>query len=335
MPTNDTMRAARLPVSYAILATLLLAAPAFAQTGTELLLQPFPKEQRLNADADVTLMDTGHSKETDQSIRLGIYETEGRLRLNPGDVASTRLGYSFKYFDIASDVPALPKHATDVSVGFATPIGKYEDWIFGVSLAVGYAGAEPFGDGNGWYGKAGLVAFKQIDETTALAIALDYNGNRTFKPDLPLPGFAFIKRIRSDLLLTVGLPVTSIEWKPVEHLRVELSYLLTDNFGARIGYEFVKGLEVYGSVGQRTDAFFLDQQWHSNDRLLYQQRQAEIGLTYRTRDAGVGDKDVELTIAAGYAFSREFSVGFDTNDSRLIADVSDEPYIRFAVQVRF
>lgn len=312
-----------------------VSAPVLAQTGPQLLLKEFPKELRLDMNVDASLTQDGHAKRTDQSLQIGIVDVEGRIRLTPGELESPRIGFGLKYFDVNSSVRGLPGHLYDQSVGFATPVGKWEDWILGVSVGVGYSGNAPFGDGNGWYGKAGIVAFKQLDKTSALAIAIDYDGNRTIAPDVPLPGFAYIKRIQSNLSLTVGLPVTSIEWEPVQDLRVELSYLLLENFSARVGYRLGEGFELFGAIGQRSDAFSLDGQRYGDDRLLFQQRHAELGVTYRTRDAGVGDQDLELTAAIGYAFDGEFSVGFDTRNSRLLADVSDEPYLRLALQLRF
>ena len=253
----------------------------------------------------------------------------------PGEVASPRVGYDFKYLDIDSTIVRLPNRLVDMSVGVATPVGKIDDWVFAVQASVGYAGDSFFGDGNAYYGKASVVAFKKLNETDALVFAIDYDGNRPYKPDVPLPGVAYAKRLRSNLLLTAGLPLTSIEWEPVEHLRVELSYLLVDNFHARVGYQVAKGLEVYGSAGQRSDAFFLDDLGAGNARLLFQQKRAEVGLAYRLKDAGVGEQDLELDAAVGYAWDGEFSTGFDQSNSKLLADISDSPYLRLGLQLRF
>ncbi len=312
-----------------------LASPLLAQTGPELLLKPFPKELGLDMDVSGYMSDTAHSKESGESIRIGIVETEGRARFRPGDIASPRLGFAFKYFDIDTEVQALPKQLYAQSIGFAMALGQYDGWILGVSGGIGYAGQHPFGDGNAFYGQANLLLFKELSKTSALAIGLDYDGNRTFKPDIPLPGFAYILRVRENLLLTFGLPVTGIQWEPFPDLRIELNYILTENYSARVGYTFFKGLEVYGQLSQRSDAFYFDNQKYGDDRLLFHQRQVEVGFTYRFRDAGLFDKDLELTIAGGYAFNGEFSVGFDNLNSRLIADVSDVPYLRFGLQLRF
>jgi hypothetical protein len=46
-------------------------------------------------------------------------------------------------------------------------------------------------------------------------------------------------------------------------------------------------------------------------------------------------EDTKLLIAGGYAFDGEFSAGFDQNRSDLIADVQDQPYVRFGFERRF
>ncbi|QOV92217.1 hypothetical protein [Humisphaera borealis] len=311
------------------------SANTLAQTGPELLLAPFPKELKLDANAYVGFRDTGHDKATDADFRLDIFETQGRFRLNPGDVASPRIGYSFSYLNIDSSIAGMPEHLVNQSIGFAMPIAQQDGWIVGFSVAAGYAGDSFFGDGDAFYGKAAIGVFKQLSPTDTIAIAIDYNGNRTFRPDLPLPGFAYIKRVDERLLLTLGIPVTSIEWQPIDKLRVQFGYLLVDNVTARVGYEVFSGFEVFGLAAQRSGAFFLDGLDGNKERLLLQERNAEIGVTYHRKSSHIDEPDIELTAAIGYSWNTEFSTGWDQSDSELLADVSDEPYIRFALDVRF
>jgi hypothetical protein len=325
----------RSPFLRVAAAALVFAAPALGQSGPELLLRPFPKELRLDLNAEASITEQGHTEGTDRPMQIGIVETQGRLRVSPGELASPRVGFGFKYFNLDTDLPGLPEHLYDTNVGVAFPVGKYEDWIFAAAVGGGYAGEGPYGDGNAWYARASLTAFQQIDETSGLALVLDYDGNRTFRPDLPLPGIAYIKRIDETLSLTLGIPVTSVEWRPTPDWRFELAYLLVDNVRARVGYQVGGGFEVFGAVGQRSDAFFLDGAEGSRDRLLFQQRRAELGLTYRSKDAGPTGQQLEFTVAGGYAFNGEFSVGRDQLDSDLVADISDEPYVRFSLEARF
>jgi len=43
------------------------------------------------------------------------------------------------------------------SVALGTGVAKYQGWLVGVTLGVGYAGEAAFGVGTGWYGKADIV----------------------------------------------------------------------------------------------------------------------------------------------------------------------------------
>lgn len=320
-----------------LIPALLAFVPTFAhaQTGPDLLLAPFPKELKLDVNAYAAFRENGHAKEIDGEFRMEVYESKGRFRLNPGDVASPRIGYSFTYLNIDSTIAGMPERLIDQSIGLAMPIYETDGWIVGFSIAGGYAGDSFFGDGDAFYGKGAIGVFKQLSPGEALAIAIDYNGNRTFRPDLPLPGFAYIRRIDEKLLLTAGLPVTSIEWEPVDKLRLQFSYLLLDDVTARVGYRLFDGFEVFGLAAQRSGAFFVDGLDNNSDRLLLQQRNAEIGITYHRKSAHVGDPDIEFTAAVGYSWNTEFSTGWDQSDSDLLADISDEPYIRFALDMRF
>src|SRR5438128_1861271 len=81
----------------------------------------------------------------------------------------------------------------------------------------------------------------------ALFFALDYDGNRPILPDVPLPGVAYTKRVARDFFFVIGAPVTSIEWRPDDRLRVELVYTVPDRLDASLGYRFAKGFTVFGN----------------------------------------------------------------------------------------
>src|SRR3954463_14251732 len=155
------------------------AAPASAQTGSELLLKPFPKELRYDNQTDISFAENAHSKEAPGSdFQLSTYETMGRVRLNPGDVASPRFGYAFKYLDLDSNIRGLPERLVDMSVGVATPVAKIDPWVIAVQASVGYAGDSFFGDGNAYYYRGSIVGVNQLSETDALIIGIDYDRNR-------------------------------------------------------------------------------------------------------------------------------------------------------------
>lgn len=307
--------------------TLVAAAPSFGQTGPGLLLKPFPKEEVIDASAEALFFDGGHLQKLDEDLDLRIYNTQGRFRLFPGELASPRIGYNFSYLDTESSV--LPQQLVDQSIGVGFPIGKFDEWIVGMSLGVGYAGNSPFGDGDGWYGQATVAVFKQLTEHSAVVFVLDYNGNRDILPDVPLPGVAYTRVLRDDLEVTVGLPLSSVKWKPTDRLEINASYALLDNFSATVAYEVVDNLSLFASVDNVSHNFFIDDLPSNNDRLLFTQRRAEAGVRWEPRDG------VKMNLALGYAWGGEFTVGFDQRDSDLVADISDEPYVRGGIQIEF
>ena len=303
--------------------------PVRAQTGPRLLLEPFPKEQAIVASADALFFDQGHVKEADDALQLSTYESLGRWRVQPGNLISPRIGWDFTYIDVDTNFAGLPEQLVDQSVGIAMPLAQFGDWIVGASVGLGYAGDRPFADGDAWYGKGTLAVFRLFNDTDALVFALDYDGNRTFLPDVPLPGVAYTRRFARDFFVILGLPVTSIEWRPDDRLHVEMVFTLVDSFDANVGYRVFRNWTVFGNFETRREAFFLDGLPANHDRLLFDQRRAEVGLRWEPK------KDFMFSIAGGYAFAQEFSTGFDARKTDLVADVSDEPYVRFGVDIRF
>jgi len=132
---------ARMRLAAAAFAALVTGNLIQAQTGPSLLVAPFPKEQFTDARGGWTYEDAGHVKGSDDSLRLGFYETAGRVRLFPGNLTSPRVGWEFQYIDIRGNPDLLPGQLTDQSVGVAFPVAKVDEWIFGVALGLGYAGA--------------------------------------------------------------------------------------------------------------------------------------------------------------------------------------------------
>ena len=321
-------------------AALAFTESASAQTGPGLLMEPFPKEQLIHANGGALFLDSGHVKGSDQSARLSFFETTGRVRIKPGLLESPRVGWDLELIDVDlgratadtnPELGVMPGQLLDQSVGVAFPVAKVDQWIFGVALGLGYAGGSPYGESNAFYGKATAVAFRQFSETDALVFVIDYDRNRTFLPDTPLPGIAYTRRVSKELFYVVGLPLSSVTWTPFDKLTVEFGWLPIESFDAAIGYAIAPHWTVFGNLEQRSGGFFLDEV-EDGDRLLFQHRRAEVGVSWAP---GRPRERFALTAAAGYAWGQEFSVGFDARDSDLVADFSDEPYVRFGFEVKF
>jgi hypothetical protein len=326
--------ATKLAIASAAIVTMS-ASLASAQVGPELLLKPFSKDAKVDGFAAATYFfdsntdfDLGNAD--DVEAQLSRYALGGRIRVMPDHRADPRFGFVVNYFSV--DVPddLLPETFTDAQIGIGTGIAEFDGWVAGLTLGFGFAGDNEFGTSDGYYGAATLLFGRQLDENTSLGIALDYNGNRTFMPDVPLPGFVWTRRIpENDLEVSLGFPFAYGRWRPIEPLLLEINFTIPDFVGARVSYDLAPGIGLFASLASRTDAWNTDRAENDIDRIFFEQRVAEFGARFSVHDNFV------LLLAGGYAFGQEFSVGYDSRNTDKITDIDDGPFVRIEGQISF
>ena len=355
----------------------LLAGTAAAQTGPNVLLKPFRTSDQfeLNLDAAYDFpTQTSNDRNAagdNYDYQDQVYNASGRVRLTYGDStkglarAQPRAGFQAQYVDIRSDDPGLPVSLFDGSVAVGMGVLAYNGYQGGISLGVGYAAADGDQDANATYLQADFAVGKTYANGDSFGVVLDFNGNRTFLPDWPLPGFQYRKRIasvrtapdpttatrpedadakdpgvdtydpkaaRSVLVLVLGVPTAGVEWRPTDRFQLNLNYLLPTNFDFRASYQIVgnevNGAGVYASLSRSVSAYHWNAFPDGDDRLFFRQVRLEGGLQYRLNDR------LQVILSGGWAFDQEFSVGFDTRQRDTIADVDATPYARAQLQLR-
>src|SRR5437764_10319039 len=133
-------RPRRIPVNLlaAIVFHSLLCGSLYGQTGPALLVEPFPKEQLIDARGSWLFEDAGHVQGSNENVRLAFYETAGRVRIFPGNLVSPRVGWDLEYIDLrGSTFSQLPNQLTHQSFRVALPVAQFDDWVFGVALGLG------------------------------------------------------------------------------------------------------------------------------------------------------------------------------------------------------
>jgi hypothetical protein len=343
-----------LHLPFSILVCFFFTFPTRAQTNIDLMLKPFSEKTPIEINAYGALLASGHTDNAGADYQLSLVDLTARYRFAPDQRIDPRLGISASYLNFNTDDRAIPAGLLDASV--AVGFGVYEDkasgWQAGLTVGGGYAGETGtgednlFSDQNAWYPKASLLVGKHLNKTDSLLFLIDYDANRTYKPDIPFPGFAYQKLIfgnpdpshpdatgpfQPQLLLTLGVPYAALHWEPMEHLSIDISYLIPDDFGARVDYDLVpRGkLGLFASLDTRRNGFHVNTLRHGDDRILFYQRRAEVGLRWTPANK------VNLVVAGGYAFGQELTTGFDTSDDNKLADLGDCPYVRFGLEVGF
>ncbi len=321
--------------SAAVAAIAMASSSALAQVGPELLLNPFRADTRIDATVIGTYFfesdaDFGDAFSDDIDVQLARYTAMARVRLMPEHKADPRFGMSVSTLTVDTTDDVFPESFTDIQFGLGTGIAEFDGWVAGLVLGFGWAGANEFGDGSAYYGAATLMFGRQLDANTSLGIAIDYNGNRSFMPDVPLPGLVWTRKIpEQDLEVSLGFPFAYGRWRPYQPLLLEVNFTFPDFVGARVSYDLVEGVGLFGSLSQRTDAWNSDDLEDDNDRIFFEQTTAEFGARFSLRD------DFVILIAGGYAFKQEFSTGFDTRDTDKVFEVDDGPFARIEGHISF
>jgi hypothetical protein len=299
-----------------------------AQSSAALLVKPWEADQVVEDKSRLLFFSGGHSQNSGRSFDLTTFESQGRVRILPGREASPRLGYDVTYLNTHNGQPGFPGQLLDASVAAGTFLSQTNGWVTGLTLGLGYAGDQPFANGRAWYGRADFVLAKKFDEIDAVGIGIDYDGHRTYAPDIPLPGIGWSHQLDPTLLMVLGVPVTSITWKPDPRLRIYADYILLTDFDIDVGFEIVKHWTVFGALETRDDAFYASS-LKDHHRLLYTQRRAEIGVRWEPA------KFVTLSLSGGYGFGTRFESGWDYRNTHSVLHASPEPFVAVAAAVQF
>jgi hypothetical protein len=321
-----------------------------AQTGPELLIKPWPRDQIIEADAQADFYNqTNTNNPSDDgsgraTLSLSELDSEGRLRFFPRDEqvrADPRVGYNLTYLHLNTNDPRLPKNLTDESVAIGTGIADVSGWEAGITVGVGNAAAGAFNDGNGLYGQFDLLVGHDIDKTSKIGIVLDYNGNRTFLPDVPLPGVEYSKTLDPTLLLVAGFPLTSVTWTPDKQntlnrqLTITATYEIPYSFEASADYALIDSTGPAGKLAAFTSFTNRLLAFHDNDepvgryRIFFEQNRAELGVRWTPRPI------VSLVLAGGEAFDQRFHYGWDSINYGETAKLGDSLYTRVALEFRY
>ena len=313
-------------VVVAAVASVAFVTSAFAQTGPALLLKPLLSEdETLESRGDALFLESAEAEGAE--FDLQVFELQGRFR-ERREKFIPRIGWDVAWYNMNSDTPILDQDLIDTSLAFGVELGEYYQWRSGLTVGIGYAGNAPFGEGDAYYGKATLVLGRKLRPKTDLAFVLDYDGNRSVFPDIPIPGIAYRHEFDPTLSYVVGVPLSSVTWKPNPAWLIEVTWQLVDRFDARVEHHVAGNVTIFANLEQRQEAFNVDD-LDDHDRLLFEQRRAEVGLRFQPWE------HTSFLMAGGFAFGSEFSVGFDQRDSDEVADVSDEPYFRIGFERRW
>ena len=325
------MKLGPIQLAFVFVVVTSQAPAAFAQPASQLLSRPMPKDRAYEFSADAWGQSEGESEQANVDARLSSYEATGRFLLDPEAPGSPTAAISWNQLNTHSSDPALPDELTDISLAASVVRELDDDWTLRITAGGGFAGDNAFTDGSAFYGLANLTANHSLGAGRGYSIGIDYNGNRSVFPDIPLPTFVYYDRLNDTVSYAVGLP-SSVTWTP-DSSTTARAVITPGGISGSIEHELDDRFTLFALFDNSVRSFHLDSD-DSDRRLFFKQNRVEGGIAWRGAQ-GDSFPGVEVRAAVGYAFDQEFSRGWDTRDDDTVRDISDEPYVRVGVTMGF
>jgi hypothetical protein len=319
-----------------VFTVLALSGLARAQTDPRMVLDPWPTPQTWGLTHDDLLYQSqAHMKnEPDANAQIFWWDSNGRFRLGTDDPNAPALGYRYLTMTFDTNSHVLPDTFDEVSLAATLHLGELAGGSLSVLFGAGYSGDNPFADSNGVFGIGHLLWQKRLNETETVVLSLDYNGVAALFPDVPLPGFEYIRH-DGPLWLEVGFPRTAVAWSPPGPLTVEASYEVPYTADVTAEYKLGSGgVRVFGRYANFYNAFRLDGEPPTN-RMFLQMSRAEVGVRFVNPHLVFDWAYFDASLSVGYAFEQNVSGGFDVRDTHPLDEVSDVPYVGLVIRGQF
>jgi hypothetical protein len=221
----------------------------------------------------------------------------------------------------------FPQELWDIRFGLNYKHTFDNGWSAGATINFGSASDKPFHSVDEL--TAGIMGFLRIPvgEHNAWLFSLMYSP--TGEVSFPIPGVAFYWQPSDTFNATIGVPF-KLEWKPVDGMLLEASYMPLTTVRVQGRYRVWGGVSVYAGYENNNEAYFLADRADTNDRFFVFDQRVTAGVKMEFGPHAV------LDLSSGYSFDRHFFEAHSINDAGSNrVDVGDTPFLSLMFQIRY
>ncbi len=263
----------------------------------------------------------------DQDLSLGapLWQSEGDMVL-----LTTRVRNSL--FDTEAILPdtgrAFPSTLWDVKLG-VNYMHKFQNgWMGGIRSTFGSASDRPF---NGLaeinLGVSTFLRIPVVQDRDAWLFSLTYSPVGLL--NFPVPGVAYQWNPSDTFHATLGIPF-SIDWQPVEQLRLEARYTPLFNIHTQATYQIDERWTVFAGYDYDNHAYFLNDRPVKRDRFFRFEQRVTGGARWRIWGKAIWE------VRGGYVFGRTFGEGQNQgSDLRDEVTITPGPYLGTSLSFQF
>ncbi|MFP4052322.1 MAG: outer membrane protein [Phycisphaerae bacterium] len=319
----------------AVSVSLALAATAAAQPQRHWLDMRFGRQK-----TRVSFNSRGYwdREVKEQDTEMGLQRHEVRIAApifqDETQELSAGVAYTGWNVDTAAVLPdtgeSFPSCLHDVRISMDYRRKLDNDWVWGAGVTVGSPSDRPFASNEEISVTARSFLRIPHGDRNAWLIMLAFSNVRDFAPYVPLPGVGYHWRPNDRTSILAGFPFSMVRWEPVEKLLVEASWLMLRNVRAKVSYELLDGVRVYGLFEWDSERFFRHDRGDEDDRLQYYEKRAGGGVEIELHE------NITLDLSGGYAFDRFFFEAdeYDDRDENRL-ELQDGAFAGVQVNFRF
>jgi hypothetical protein len=159
--------------------------------------------------------------------------------------------------------------------------------------------------------------------------SLNYTNYSDYLAGLPVPGIDYVYSPSDTFTLVLGFPFNSLEWKPVEKLTIQPTYLPVRTVKARLTYELFRPLRIYAGFDWDHDSYLRADRHVRSHQLFYYEKRLTGGIRFDLRHLG-------FELSGGYAFDRFYFEGggySNHNENRIY--IHGGPFVVGRIMLRF
>ena len=194
----------------------------------------------------------------------------------------------------------FPSELWDASATFSYRHKFDNRWIAGIALTGGSASDEPFNSWDEVYYRVVTMLLVPHGERNAWIFSLIYASDQDlFNLNIPFPGIAYVWVPSDRFRAVIGVPFSTIEFKPVEPLTLEAQYFPPRGIRARVTWQVFQPLRAWVGFDWDHDKYYRADRDDKDDKIFYYE-----GESYSDR------KDNRIDVESGPFVVGRVSVRF-------------------------
>jgi hypothetical protein len=216
----------------------------------------------------------------------------------------------------------LPNELYNLRFGPAYRYKFKNGWTAGIGVILGSASDKLFHSKNELSLQSDIFVRIPAAEDNSWVFFIDYNTNREFWRNIPIPGAAYWFKSSDKFQAMIGAPVASIKFKPFERLTCEATYIMVRDIEAKISYDIASQFYIYGGFNWNNELYARADRERNQDRIFYYEKLLLAGAHWQAF------KYIGIDLTAGYSFDRFFFEGekYDNKDDNE-TEIENGPFV--------